>query len=90
MHKGNPQCDCDWVSRQDRAGISSSRPGMGFWTCATGACEYYSEFINGQTREEAKNYPVRVAKTKAKIKPLATAEDIATNDLMKRLKDIGL
>lgn len=57
MHESNPQCDCGWVSRQDRAGVDSSRPGMGFWTCATGACGYYSKFINGQTREEARKNP---------------------------------
>ncbi|KAJ9666454.1 hypothetical protein H2201_003376 [Coniosporium apollinis] len=53
IHKDNPRCNCGVVSRQDRAGVDSSRPGMGFWTCATGACGYYSEFANGLTLEEA-------------------------------------
>jgi len=57
IYGSNPQGDCGGVSRQDRAGISSSRPGMGFWTCATGACGYYSEFINGKTWEEATANP---------------------------------
>ena len=48
----NPRCGCDKVSRQDRAGFRSSRAGMGFWTCATGACDYYSEDRGGLTRGE--------------------------------------
>jgi len=35
---------CGAVSRQDRAGAESSMPGLGFWTCATGGCDYFSKF----------------------------------------------
>jgi hypothetical protein len=42
-------------SRQDRAGVGSSRHGMAFWACASGACGNYSEFPNRQTQEEARD-----------------------------------
>jgi hypothetical protein len=48
----NPPCHCGVVSRQDRASVRSSRPGLGFWTCATGSCDYFSKFRNGWTDEE--------------------------------------
>ena len=52
IHPANPHCDCGVASRQDRAGVRSGRPGWGFWTCASGACWYYSEFRNGLTWSE--------------------------------------
>lgn len=54
----NPNCDCGIPSRQDKAGVGSRRQGMGFSTCASGACDYYSEFLNGQTWKEAGTYTV--------------------------------
>src|SRR5437660_9952647 len=39
MHRGKP-------TRQ--GGIASSRPGMGIWTCATGAYAYYLVLNNGE------------------------------------------
>jgi hypothetical protein len=58
IHPNNPNCDCGISSRQDRVGVWKPRAGMGFWTCASGACSYYSELSNGQTPEEAANYRV--------------------------------
>ncbi|KAF1842803.1 uncharacterized protein K460DRAFT_268311, partial [Cucurbitaria berberidis CBS 394.84] len=37
---GNPLCFCGAISRQDRAGNETSIPRLGFWTCATGSCDY--------------------------------------------------
>ncbi|KAF2476963.1 uncharacterized protein BDR25DRAFT_251433 [Lindgomyces ingoldianus] len=39
----NPFCDCGVVSRLDQAGANSTRLGAGnvFYTCATGACNFY-------------------------------------------------
>ncbi|EMD86689.1 hypothetical protein COCC4DRAFT_33191 [Bipolaris maydis ATCC 48331] len=45
----NPTCYCGVPSRQDREGIARGRPGLGFWTCATGSCDYYSRWSNGWT-----------------------------------------
>lgn len=47
MDPSNPKCYCGFQSRQDRALNRSKRPGMGFWTCASGACQYYSVFRSG-------------------------------------------
>ena len=43
----NPQCRCGSISRQDKMGMESGRPGLGFWTCSEGTCDYYSADING-------------------------------------------
>lgn len=48
----NPRCYCGAASRQDRAGAESSMPGLGFWTCATRECDYFSKFQNGWTDKE--------------------------------------
>ncbi len=58
IHPSNPNCDCGIPSRQDGVGVRRLRAGMGFWTCASGACSYYSELRNGQTPEEAAEYPL--------------------------------
>lgn len=48
LNASNPCCDCDQPSRQDRIGQDNKRaPGMGFWTCAIGVCDYYSEHEDG-------------------------------------------
>jgi hypothetical protein len=54
---GNPVCFCGGLSRQDRMGTSSGRTGWGFWTCATGSCDYYSEYLDGWTIQEARSLP---------------------------------
>jgi len=41
------------VSVQDRMGQQGNRLGWGFWTCASGRCEYYSEREDGITHNEA-------------------------------------
>ena len=52
IHARNPTFYCGAVSRQDRAGVESSIPRLGFWTCATGSCDYFSKFWNGWTNKE--------------------------------------
>jgi hypothetical protein len=52
----NPNCDCGVPSWQHRAGVESPRHGLGFWTCASGSCGYSSEYLNAETREEARDY----------------------------------
>ncbi|KAL8700561.1 MAG: hypothetical protein Q9201_005376 [Fulgogasparrea decipioides] len=49
----NPPCDCrgGFVSRQDRGGTNSYYPGGGFWTCATGQCDYLSYHIDGRPKK---------------------------------------
>ncbi|KAI4183147.1 MAG: hypothetical protein L6R41_005560 [Letrouitia leprolyta] len=42
IHESNRPCFCGVVCRQDRAGVDSGCPGMGFWTCAYGACDFLS------------------------------------------------
>lgn len=54
IHEKNPYCDCALLSRQDRAGKRSLYPGIGFWTCASGACGYLSFRIDGLTDDEAR------------------------------------
>ncbi|KAF1975436.1 hypothetical protein BU23DRAFT_503340 [Bimuria novae-zelandiae CBS 107.79] len=54
---GNPVCHCGGLSRQDRKGNASRRTGLGFWTCATGSCNYYSEYSNGWTTQEMNTLP---------------------------------
>ena len=38
----NPPCKCGRPLRQDVAGEHSRYPGRSFWTCSTGACDYFS------------------------------------------------
>ncbi len=54
---GNPPCYCGALSRQDRAGANTSMPGQGFWTCATGSCDYFSKYRNGWTDKEVASNP---------------------------------
>lgn len=49
----NHFCFCNEVSRQDRAGVDSYCPGSGFWTCATGSCNYLSFRRDGLPIDEA-------------------------------------
>ena len=52
----NPPCFCGGrvvASRQDKCGEGSNYPGGGFWTCATGQCEYISWRRDGLTNDEA-------------------------------------
>jgi hypothetical protein len=58
MSVENPPCHCHVVSRQDRAGVENTMPGMGFWTCATGSCGYFSPFRNGWTEEKLASVPL--------------------------------
>lgn len=53
VHPRNPKCNCGIVCRQDRAGSKSSRRGYGFWTCASGSCNYFSFRTDGLTDDEA-------------------------------------
>ncbi|OCL01894.1 hypothetical protein AOQ84DRAFT_393359 [Glonium stellatum] len=52
INQANPHCYCLMASRQDRCGSGSSSPGMGFWTCATGTCGYFSKDRYGLTRRK--------------------------------------
>ena len=49
----NRLCFCGFVCRQDRAGVDSYYPGGGFWTCATGSCDFLSFRRDGLTDDEA-------------------------------------
>lgn len=53
IQQNNPPCHCRSMSRQDKAGIHSSHPGRGFWTCATGSCAYFSFRLDGLTDAKA-------------------------------------
>lgn len=53
ISRDNRLCSCGVVSRQDRGGVDSYYPGGGFWTCATGACDYGSFRKDGLTDDEA-------------------------------------
>lgn len=57
IRDGNPVCYCGALSRQDREAKNRERNGLGFWTCATGSCDYYSKYWNGWTTREAKSTP---------------------------------
>lgn len=52
MHPTNLRCNCGIASRQDRSGPDTTYPGMGFWTCASGQCEYYSVLRSGKMWDE--------------------------------------
>ena len=40
----NVSCDCGRPSRRSHVGANKTRNrGSGFWTCATGTCDYYME-----------------------------------------------
>ena len=49
IHPLNPRCYCGFESRQDRKGEKARvrRFGEGFWICATGAFEYFSDRKDG-------------------------------------------
>ena len=49
VRNSNPSCYCGNLSRQDQVGIGRGRRGLGFWTCATGSCDYHSKYLNGWT-----------------------------------------
>ena len=53
---GNPACNCGRPSRQDRMGNDTGRGGLGFWTCAEGRCQYYSEDRYGRTYGMVQNF----------------------------------
>ena len=57
MDVRNPECYCGVASRQDKAGAHTTIPNLGFWTCATGRCNYYSAAKNGQTVEQRVENP---------------------------------
>lgn len=48
MNPSNPKCQCEVPSRQDRVIKKSKRLGKGFWTCASGSCDYHSPYLSGQ------------------------------------------
>ena len=53
MNSNNPNCFCKIPSRQDRVGKETTgKRGLGFWSCAGGDCEYYSEDRYGRPRGE--------------------------------------
>ena len=57
MYVDNPQCKCGAPSREDMKGKEAKAKkvlGQGFWTCATGRCDYYSEDVEGRTWEVLK------------------------------------
>lgn len=45
IHLQNPRCFCGLPSRQDRKGEKARVKGFGegFWVCASGACDYFSD-----------------------------------------------
>ncbi|KAL8946697.1 MAG: hypothetical protein Q9222_006940 [Ikaeria aurantiellina] len=51
----NRPCFCagGYACRQDRAGVDSFYPGGGFWTCATGSCNFLSFRNDALTDDEA-------------------------------------
>ena len=54
VHENNKPCFCGLVCRQDRIGRSKGPSrGKGFWTCAIGLCDYYSERRDALTDYEA-------------------------------------
>ena len=58
MSIDNPKCHCGIASRQDKAGADALIiPNLGFWTCATGRCDYFSDFENEQTDEQREESP---------------------------------
>jgi hypothetical protein len=50
----NPRCYCGFPSRQDRKGGKANSVGEGFWVCALGACDYFSDRKDGVPYEDAK------------------------------------
>ncbi|KAI0895788.1 hypothetical protein F4806DRAFT_69859 [Annulohypoxylon nitens] len=38
---GNPQCDCRLSSKRSVAGLDSSQPGRGFFSCRVGKCGFF-------------------------------------------------
>ena len=55
----NPKCYCGSASRQDRKGRKGHWKGFegGFWVCASGACDYYSDRKDGVPYEDAWKLP---------------------------------
>lgn len=47
-------CHSGALCRQDRAGPNSFNPGGGFWTCATGSCNFLSFRVDALTEDEAR------------------------------------
>jgi hypothetical protein len=47
LDSSNPKCYCGITSRQDRISVRGNLPGWGFWTCAAGQCDYFSERRDG-------------------------------------------
>ena len=48
----NPVCYCGAPSRQDKICKDEGKKGLGFWTCAEGKCDYYSEDLDGVPNAE--------------------------------------
>ncbi|KAL8691265.1 MAG: hypothetical protein Q9218_003467 [Villophora microphyllina] len=58
VHPDNPVCECpgNWVSRQDRSGKRSKYKDGGFWTCATGQCDYLSYRLDGVAKWKSQTW----------------------------------
>ncbi|PMD41810.1 hypothetical protein L207DRAFT_511594 [Hyaloscypha variabilis F] len=54
IYPRNPRCYCGFPSRQDRKGGKANSGGEGFWVCASGACDYFSDRKDGVPYEDAK------------------------------------
>jgi hypothetical protein len=56
IHPQNPRCYCGFPSRQDRKGEKACvKPlGEGFWVCASGGCDYFSDRKDGVLYEDAR------------------------------------
>ena len=56
IHPQNPRCYCEFPSRQDRKGEKARVKtfGEGFWVCASGACDYFSDRKDGAPYEDGR------------------------------------
>ena len=56
IHPQNPRCYCGFPSRQDRKGEKAIMKPFreGFWVCAFGACDYFSDRKDGVPYKDAR------------------------------------
>jgi hypothetical protein len=56
IHPQNPRCYCGFLSRQDQKGEKACAKLFreGFWVCASGACDYFSNRKDGVPYKDAR------------------------------------